>query len=273
LKKSLPKRDDETTGEEADRLVVANASAQTDPCGDDRVARLGSGHKRERLPDRRMGYTQKTRVEGHKVYLMRTDEYPDGRLGEIFIDMHKEGAAFRSLMNSFAIAVSVALQYGVPLEEYVDAFAFTRFEPAGLVQRKRRDQELTSILGYIFRELGVFYLGRDDLAHVAPAHADADLGAPTAATKGACRGFARGDAGGASREVAQPLTIRVDASDAPLSVTEPAEAVSTDSARRREAARLQGYTGDSCAECGNFTTACNGTCLKCVTCGSTTGCS
>ncbi len=135
LKKSLPERDDETTGEEADRLVVANASAQTDPCGDDRVARLGSVHKRERLPDRRSGYTQKARVEGHKVYL-RTGEYSDGRLGEIFIDMHKEGAAFRSFMNTFAIAVSVGLQYGVPLEEYVDAFAFTRFEPAGLVQRK-----------------------------------------------------------------------------------------------------------------------------------------
>ncbi len=129
----------------------------------------------------------------------------------------------------------------------------------------------TSILAYIFGELGVSYLGRDDLAHVAPAHADADLGAQTAETKGACRGFARGDAGAASREVAQPWTTRVDASDAPLSVAEAAEAVSTDSARRREAAGLQNYTGDSCAECGNFTTACNGTCLKCVTCGSTTG--
>src|SRR5208337_1843000 len=165
-----------------DRNIAASQEALTAGAGDDDdkrpsvaaiAPRQQSGATRGRLPDRRGGYTQKAHVGGHKVYL-RTGEYPDGRLGEIFIDMHKEGAAFRSLMNSFAIAVSVALQYGVPLEEYVDAFAFTRFEPAGLVQRKRRDQELTSILGYIFRELGVFYLGRDDLAHVAPAHADAD---------------------------------------------------------------------------------------------------
>ena len=108
--------------------------------------------EREKLPNRRKGYTQKAIVGGHKVYL-RTGEYEDGRLGEIFIDMHKEGAAFRSLMNNFAIAISLGLQYGVPLEEYVDAFTFTRFEPAGIVQGNDAIKNATSILDYVFREL------------------------------------------------------------------------------------------------------------------------
>jgi ribonucleoside-diphosphate reductase alpha chain len=120
---------------------------------------------REKMPDRRKGYTQKARVGGHKVYLT-TGEYEDGRLGEIFIDMHKEGAAFRAMMNNFAIAISLGLQYGVPLEEYVDAFTFTRFEPAGMVQGNDAIKNATSILDYIFRELAVSYLARHDLAHV-----------------------------------------------------------------------------------------------------------
>ena len=124
--------------------------------------------EREKLPNRRKSYTQKATVGGHKVYL-HTGEYDDGRLGEIFIDMHKEGAAFRSLMNNFAIAISLGLQYGVPLEEYVEAFTFTRFEPAGLVQGNDTIKNATSILDYIFRELAVSYLGRNDLAHVDPA--------------------------------------------------------------------------------------------------------
>ena len=123
--------------------------------------------EREKLPDRRKGYTQKAVVGGHKVYL-RTGEYEDGRLGEIFIDMHKEGAAFRSLMNNFAIAISLGLQYGVPLEEYVEAFTFTRFEPAGFVQGNDAIKNATSILDYVFRELAISYLGRHDLAHVSP---------------------------------------------------------------------------------------------------------
>ena len=122
---------------------------------------------RERLPERRKGYTQKAIVGGHKVYL-RTGEYADGRLGEIFIDMHKEGAAFRAMMNNFAIAVSVGLQYGVPLEEFVEAFTFVRFEPAGMVQGNDSIKNATSILDYIFRELAVSYLDRTDLAHVKP---------------------------------------------------------------------------------------------------------
>ena len=122
---------------------------------------------REKLPERRKGYTQKAIVGGHKVYL-RTGEYKDGTLGEIFIDMHKEGAGFRAMMNNFAIAVSVGLQYGVPLEEFVDAFTFTKFEPAGMVQGNEAIKNATSILDYIFRELAVSDLDRTDLAHVAP---------------------------------------------------------------------------------------------------------
>jgi ribonucleoside-diphosphate reductase alpha chain len=118
---------------------------------------------RRKLPDRRKGYIQKAAVGGHKVYI-HTGEYDDGELGEIFIDMHKEGAAFRSLMNNFAIAISIGLQYGVPLDEFVDAFVFTRFEPAGPVTGNDTIRSATSILDYIFRELGVSYLDRTDLA-------------------------------------------------------------------------------------------------------------
>ena len=123
--------------------------------------------KRDRLPSRRKGYTQKAVVGGHKVYL-RTGEYADGRLGEIFIDMHKEGAAFRSLMNSFAISVSIGLQYGVPLEEFVEAFAYTRFEPSGPVQGNDTIKMASSVIDYIFRELAISYLERNDLANVDP---------------------------------------------------------------------------------------------------------
>jgi len=125
------------------------------------------------MPDRRKGYTQKAVVGGHKLYL-RTGEYDDGRLGEIFIDMHKEGAAFRSLMNNFAIAISIGLQYGVPMEEFVDAFTFTRFEPAGPVQGNDSIKYATSILDYVFRELAVSYMSRFDLAHVDPSEAGFD---------------------------------------------------------------------------------------------------
>jgi ribonucleoside-diphosphate reductase alpha chain len=139
------------------------------------VARLP---QRERLPNRRDGYTQKARVGGQKIYL-RTGDYADGRLGEIFIDMHKEGATFRSLMNNFAIAVSLGLQHGVPLEEFVDAFTATHFEPAGQVEGNEKIKHATSILDYIFRELAVSYLRRDglatSLAHVRASWRDAAL--------------------------------------------------------------------------------------------------
>src|ERR1700710_2449982 len=131
------------------------------------VERIVVMREREKMPDRRKGYTQKAVVGGHKVYL-RTGEYDDGRIGEIFIDMHKEGASFRSLMNNFAIAISLGLQYGVPLEEYVEAFTFTRFEPSGFVQGNDAIKNATSILDYVFRELAISYLGRNDLAHISP---------------------------------------------------------------------------------------------------------
>ncbi len=129
--------------------------------------RTRAANERRRLPQRRKGYTQKAVVGGHKVYL-RTGEYEDGTLAEVFLDMHKEGSAFRSLMNNFAIAISIGLQYGVPLEEFVEAFTFTRFEPAGVVEGNDAIKMATSLLDYIFRELAISYLGRNDLAHVQP---------------------------------------------------------------------------------------------------------
>ena len=159
--------DDEEQEEVAEQLLADKPMAARAAVAAERIVEriIERQREREKLPDRRKGYTQKATVGGHKVYL-RTGEYEDGRLGEIFIDMHKEGAAFRSLMNNFAIAISLGLQYGVPLEEYVDAFTFTRFEPAGLVQGNDTIKNATSILDYIFRELAVSYLGRNDLAHV-----------------------------------------------------------------------------------------------------------
>jgi len=154
---------------------------------------------RHRLPDRRKGYIQKASIGGHKVYL-HTGEYDDGELGEIFIDMHKEGAAFRSLMNNFAIAISIGLQYGVPLEEFVEAFVFTRFEPAGAVTGNDSIRSATSILDYVFRELGVSYLDRRDLANLDPGELDADgLGGggaedPQPVGRFISKGFARGAA-------------------------------------------------------------------------------
>ncbi len=160
------------------------------------VERVTVLREREKLPSRRKGYTQKAVVGGHKVYL-RTGEYDDGRLGEIFIDMHKEGAALRSFINNFAIAVSLGLQYGVPLDEYVDAFTFTRFEPSGPVQGNDTIKFATSILDYVFRELAVSYMERFDLAHVDPSESGFDaLG----------KGEDEGKAPSASRFVSRGLT-------------------------------------------------------------------
>src|SRR4249920_1526303 len=150
-----------------DKPAAARVSALAVKMVEKVVERIVVMRERERMPDRRKGYTQKAVVGGHKVYL-RTGEYDDGRLGEIFIDMHKEGAALRSIINNFAIAVSLGLQYGVPLDEYVDAFTFTRFEPQGPVQGNDSIKYATSILDYVFRELAVSYQGRFDLAHVDP---------------------------------------------------------------------------------------------------------
>jgi ribonucleoside-diphosphate reductase alpha chain len=281
--------------------------------------------KRRRMPQRRAGYTQKATIGGHKLYL-RTGEYGDGTLGEIFLDMHREGAAFRSLMNCFAIAVSLGLQHGVPLEEFVEAFLFSRFEPNGFVLGNKSIKRSTSIIDYIFRELAISYLDRNDLAHVSEDDLAGDtLGNPkdesidfeeeeevetavpghaftgkriendirtqhlvpgsNGLTNGGHNGsrtthksikegetkdgkpiensFANGQSelGAARIEYAQ-TTLKTVTADRHhtryLEITE---------------ARLKGYEGDMCGECGQFTMVRNGTCLKCDTCGATSGCS
>ncbi|MBV9687890.1 MAG: vitamin B12-dependent ribonucleotide reductase, partial [Alphaproteobacteria bacterium] len=233
------------------------------------VERVVRQNERRRLPNRRKGYTQKAVVGGHKVYL-RTGEYEDGGLGEVFIDMHKEGAAFRSLMNNFAIAISIGLQYGVPLEEFVEAFTFTRFEPSGMVEGNDAIKMATSILDYLFRELAISYLDRGDLAHVQPG----DLMPDTVGKGEAESNLVRAASNGFVRH---KLTVldggigRQPDFDGPLALS----AMPDGDLRleRIRAARMKGYEGDSCAECGNFTLIRNGTCLKCDTCGATSGCS
>src|SRR5712664_2989618 len=171
LNSQLIENDDEEDIDAVEAIVAANTPARAAAVAENIIERVERQRERERLPNRRKSYIQKATVGGHKVYL-HTGEYEDGRLGEIFIDMHKEGAAFRSLMNNFAIAISLGLQYGVPLEEYVDAFTFTRFEPAGIVEGNDAIKMATSILDYLFRELAISYLGRYDLAHVVPEDSD-----------------------------------------------------------------------------------------------------
>jgi ribonucleoside-diphosphate reductase alpha chain len=247
---------------------------------------------RTRLPQRRNGYTQKAIVGGHKVYL-RTGEYEDGSVGEIFIDMHKEGAAFRSLMNNFAIAISIGLQYGVPLEEFVEAYTFTRFEPSGMVEGNDAIKMSTSVLDYIFRELAVSYLGRNDLAHVEPNDMNPDsLGRgdnesdPPASSEAvveslrrlASTGYIRNqllvvDGGTPSNGATSPQTTSFAIEETTVGV-EASVRMEVDSRLERvREARLKGYEGDPCGECGNFTLVRNGTCLKCATCGGTSGCS
>ena len=264
----------------------------------ERVERIRA---REKMPDRRTGYTQKAVVGNHKVYL-HTGEYADGRLGEIFIDMHKEGAAFRAMMNNFAIAISLGLQYGVPLEEYVEAFTFTRFEPAGFVQGNERIKNATSILDYVFRELAISYLGRTELGHVDPSEIGPDVlgrgqaegkapdeGAPPPARQVVSTGFVRGKQdrfmliqGGAGYATAGATALAPGYDTAPeahvgvldLPFSPPLAAAAGPSALdKRAEARMKGYEGEACPECANFTLVRNGTCLKCDTCGGTTGCS
>ncbi|MEQ1888276.1 MAG: vitamin B12-dependent ribonucleotide reductase [Alphaproteobacteria bacterium] len=250
--------------------------------------------ERHRLPHRRKGYTQKATVGGHKVYL-RTGEYEDGKLGEIFIDMHKEGAAFRSLMNNYAIAISIGLQYGVPLEEFVDAFTFTRFEPAGMVQGNDVIKSATSIVDYIFRELAISYLGRGDLAHVEPNEFSFDaMGRGVEDVTGQVQkvtstGFVRSRLvvlpGGANRpaveqeEIQAALVSEIRTGTGPSVSSESfvmSAAVTSGGGTHTSLlmeARVKGYEGESCGECGNFTLVRNGTCMKCNTCGATSGCS
>jgi ribonucleoside-diphosphate reductase alpha chain len=271
--------------------------------------------KRRKLPHRRAGYTQKAVVAGHKVYL-RTGEYSDGTIGEIFLDMHREGAAFRSLMNCFAIAVSLGLQHGVPLEEFVEAFLFARFEPSGMVTGNKSIKMTTSIIDYIFRELAITYLERTDLAHISEEDLRSDtLGTPKEesiefeheedATAGVTGQLTRGSRprndiysphvrfdpsrskkggngnhGGftndepiqtpAAKANADPETLRGYVAETTTTAVGQAEH------RFREKiqiARMSGYEGDMCNDCGQFTMVRNGTCLKCDTCGATSGCS
>jgi ribonucleoside-diphosphate reductase alpha chain len=352
--------DDDDAEDAVEALVAKPAAARAEALAERIVERIiereVTRRDRERLPDRRKGYTQKAIVGGHKVYL-RTGEYEDGRLGEIFIDMHKEGAAFRSLMNNFAIAISLGLQYGVPLEEYVEAFTFTRFEPAGFVQGNEAIKNATSLLDYVFRELAISYLGRNDLAHVNPADigstaigsGDSQGKAPPEASvshglvrkrlsvvdadKGGASGTASGSAGSGSAvagiTASRTGTVSAIAGSGPIAIASGSQATARNlavapavtlatpatnlkrdltpartetksetkseglsfkaagshakadarsdakavEAERAAEARMRGYQGDSCGECGNFTLVRNGTCLKCDTCGSTTGCS
>jgi ribonucleoside-diphosphate reductase alpha chain len=389
LSASLIAEDEEDEDEAVEALAALPAPARAALAAERIVERLVEREvavrTREKLPGRRKGYTQKAVVGGHKVYL-RTGEYDDGRLGEIFIDMHKEGAAFRAMMNNFAIAISLGLQYGVPLEEYVEAFTFTRFEPAGMVQGNEAIKNATSILDYLFRELAISYLGRHDLAHVQPEDmgtttlgrgVEAEKPAQAPVSNGFVRGQgskfrlldngeprtdARGDAKGGTQTKAsgsgtvtaisggKPLAAsgalgtapggaigagsgaaigtgsaspaaalrrdvapetspagepagyaanaprphpeearsavskdEVEAQAHPRAAGLPAEALAkagegvpsptADKSALAAQARMKGYEGEACGECGNFTMVRNGTCLKCDTCGSTSGCS
>jgi len=337
--------DEDALEELLQQPVAAQAVTVTEKIIERVIERVS--REREKLPNRRQGYTQKAVVGGHKVYL-RTGEFGDGRLGEIFIDMHKEGAAFRAMMNNFAIAISLGLQYGVPLEEYVEAFTFTKFEPAGMVQGNDAIKNATSILDYVFRELAVSYLGRNDLAHVdtsdfgntalgkgiqegktnlistgwtrgykptlVPPSGERQLAEP----KGAATAAPAKASGGATitsiagntarklepavaastseilafkrdyeeraKELAEEITEEL-ASEETQSATAlfsdkaAADAASAKTeakkleAERRARSIMQGYTGNMCSECQNFTMVRNGTCEKCDTCGATSGCS
>ncbi|MCU0865923.1 MAG: vitamin B12-dependent ribonucleotide reductase [Planctomycetes bacterium] len=261
--------------------------------------------KRRRLPNRRAGYTQKAVVGGHKIYL-RTGEYEDGSLGEIFLDMHKEGAAFRSLMNCFAIAVSLGLQHGVPLDEFADAFVFTRFEPNGMVQGHDQIKMVTSVIDYVFRELAISYLGREELAQVQSEDlrnttmgarsldeefTEEEVVSETVYENEAAkpnvhenvhlhphsRGMARGhETHGASPVLAGGVATAstVANANAALLRAEPQAALANRQTRLKIAeAKLKGYEGDPCGACGAFTLVRNGTCLKCISCGGTSGCS
>jgi ribonucleoside-diphosphate reductase alpha chain len=278
---------------------------------------------RKLLPSRRMGYTQKAKFGGHSIFI-RTGEYEDGSLGEIFLDMAKEGAAFRSLLNGFAITISLGLQYGVPLEEYVDAFVFSKFEPNGVVQGHDYVKMTTSVLDYIFRDLAISYLKRSDLAQVKqedllPTGTKSELGGgdakqissgkqssgfkPYGSTSAGSGNVSpggqktafppgQGSSGsvapqsdssspvGGGRGTVKGLINAVPHGESVVSVAAQPQIQVLEQSRSEESelakiaqARIKGYEGDPCPTCGLFTLVRNGTCMKCNTCGSTTGCS
>ena len=210
---------------------------------------------RNKLPDRRKGYTQKASINNHKVYL-RTGEYMDGSIGEIFIDMHKEGAAFRSLMNNFAISVSIGLQYGVPLEEFVEAFTFTKFEPSGEVKGNAEIKFTTSILDYIFKELAISYLGREDLSNqtsnqiteLIPQNYDSNYkteNAETVLKNFTSKGYIR------KKNFDGNLTLISN-----QNTSEETEKIK----------HIKKFEGDPCDRCGNFTVYKEENQIKCLTC-------
>ncbi|MFS8113976.1 vitamin B12-dependent ribonucleotide reductase [Rhizobium jaguaris] len=341
--------DDDDNEDAVEELLQAPAAAQAVTVTEKIIERVIEKvvRSQEKLPGRRKGYTQKAKIGGHTIFL-RTGEYDDGRLGEIFLDMNKEGSALRAFINNFAISVSLGLQYGVPLEEYVDAFTFTKFEPAGIVTGNDAIKNATSILDYVFRELAISYLGRHDLAHVDTSDFSntalgrgVSEGKADVVSKGLTRGYkptlvptsgerqaaeVKGSATAAPARASSGATITAFAGNA-VRKLEPASAISTSEvvafkrdyeerakelaeeiaeelasetaeastalftdkaaddaatakseakkleSERRARSIMQGYTGNMCTECQNFTMVRNGTCEKCDTCGATSGCS
>ena len=244
-------------GSKLSQPLVTGKAAETETTSPTSPPKL----RRRRLPKRRHGFTQEARIAGHKVFL-RTGEYEDGTLGEIFIDMHKEGAAFRSMMNCFAISVSMGLQYGVPLEHLVDQFVFTRFEPAGRVEGHENLRACTSVIDYVFRALGVEYLNRTDLAHIVT---EGMVGQESKHATGVPVGREhRKDNGGTT-----PPTAHLPG-PATASTLAPGEIMMVSP----QDAQLDKFPGDApaCDQCGHITMR-NGTCYKCLNCGNSMGCS
>jgi ribonucleoside-diphosphate reductase alpha chain len=252
--------------------------AEEETTGRKKAQPLYRGSKKA-LPSKRHGFVQEARVGGHKVYL-RTGEYPDGELGEIFIDMYKEGASYRSLLNCFAIAVSKGIQYGVPLEEYVDTFTFSRFEPAGMVENHPNIKNATSIIDYAFRVIALEYLNRTDLVQIPPEKMNGNglggnggshgLPAIDAAVKkekkeeGEMKKSHGSDSAGGAANVGG-ASFGKGASEGSF---EPHSAGSVISD-----ARKKGFTGDQCNNCGSMNVKRNGACTVCMECGETSGCS
>ncbi len=315
LNSSLLADDEDEEDDAVETLLAASPAARVPQVAEKIVERIVEKFvtgERNKLPSRRKGYTQKAIVGGHKVYL-RTGEYEDGQLGEIFIDMHKEGAAFRAMMNNFAIAISLGLQYGVPLDEYVEAFTFTRFEPAGMVMGNDRIKNATSILDYVFRELAVSYLDREDLAHVHPDAGSTSIGkgvaedaavrtAPVPAQNMVSRGMTRGKLQGQNLMLVQggphaqfnpvaslqqgtvtalktSTAYKPEPGVAPAAFNPgelapiPSPPPGQDAGQLRAQALMQGYTGDQCSNCNSMRMKVSGHCMVCEDCGTTTGCS
>jgi ribonucleoside-diphosphate reductase alpha chain len=242
---------------------------------------------RRPLPSRRSGYTQKAKIGGHTIYL-RTGEYEDGKLGEIFLDINKEGTLLRSMMNCFAVSVSLGLQYGVPLDEFADVFTFARFEPNGLVTGHDNIKRATSIIDFIFRDLAVNYLGRHDLAHIPPEEVlepkrrdGRRAGAVSSKVVAAENSLAEHHSAGNEMSVAVAFESSTSngsggllemSSDRIFTVAY-SEKDFNDFAAKYTEARMKGYEGDPCPDCGALTLVRNGSCLKCNSCGNTTGCS